>query len=237
MTVGNISPVDRSVSEIPDNGTKPAATDFREVLAQRLSLSPLASAASGLDGVFLDAGSKYSISPALLKAVASAESDFNPDAISSAGAVGLMQIMPDTAQQLGIDPQDPVQSIYGAANYLRTLLDQFNGNVTLALAAYNAGPGAVTKYGGIPPYKETQDYVVHVADLMKNYSSNSTGSGAGSVTSVPESTGSQAPSGSDATALADLLLILTETERSNALSTLDSDDASGVAPTEAEDVL
>jgi hypothetical protein len=231
MTVGNISPVDSSFSEIPKKGTKPAAAGFSEVLAQHLPQ------AVPFDDVFLDAGSKYNVSPALLKAVASAESDFNPDEISSAGAVGLMQIMPDTAQQLGIDPRDPVQSIHGAANYLRTLLDQFNGNVTLAIAAYNAGPGAVSKYGGIPPYKETQDYVVHVADLMKKYSSNSTGPESGGVNSVPESTGSRVPSGRDATALADLLLIWTEAERRNALSKLDSDDASGVAPTEAEDVL
>jgi hypothetical protein len=229
MTVGNIASMDSSCSEIPATGVRRAATDFSEALTQHLPQS------TPFEDVFLDAGRKFDVSPTLLKAVASAESDFNPDAVSPAGAVGLMQIMPGTAQQLGIDPRDPVQSIQGAANYLRTLLEQFNGNVTLAVAAYNAGPGAVAKYGGIPPYSETQDYVVHVADLMKKYGSNSTGAdpgsdqepGAGS--SLP-SVQNGASSQQDAASLADLLLIWTETQRMNALSELNSDDANGMAP-------
>ncbi len=216
MNVGNITPTGSSFLGQPGNEVvRSGRTDFSEVLAK----------ASSLVNAFLDAGREYNVSPALLKAVASAESGFDPDAVSSTGAVGLMQIMPDTARQLGIDPSDPVQSIRGAAKYLRSLLDQFNGNVTLAIAAYNAGPGAVTQYNGIPPYKETQDYVVHVTDLAKKYSSNSTGennSGAepGSDNAVTVNAGSQP----DATGLADLLLIWTESERMNALSKLNSDD-------------
>lgn len=229
MTVSKIPTIDSSFSEIPNKAIRPTGADFSTVLAQRLSQ------AGPFDAAFLDAGRQYDVSPALLKAVASAESGFNPDEVSPAGAVGLMQIMPETAQQLGIDPRDPVQSIQGAASYLRTLLNQFNGNATLAIAAYNAGPGAVTGYGGIPPFKETQDYVVHVADLMQQYSSNSAGPETGSVSSAPENAGSQAPSGGDAIALADLLLIMTETEGINALSTLGSVDTSGAATTEAED--
>jgi hypothetical protein len=243
MTVAYISSMDSSSSEIQKNGAKPAAAGFSEVLAKQLPQS------TPFEVVFLDAGREYDVNPALLKAVASAESDFNPDAVSPAGAVGLMQIMPETAQQLGIDPQDPVQSIQGAANYLRTLLDQFNGNMTLAVAAYNAGPGAVAKYGGIPPYRETQDYVVHVADLMKKYSYNGTGSdpgsyqepgagrqapGAGLPSGAARGGAAQSAAGSqqDAAGLADLLMIWTENQRMNALSELNSDDANGMTPAE-----
>ncbi|HBG22649.1 MAG: lytic transglycosylase domain-containing protein [Syntrophaceticus sp.] len=121
---------------------------------------------------FQMAASKYQIDPAVLKAVAKAESNFNPQAVSRSGALGLMQFMPGTAQSLGINPLDPAQSIQGAAKYLSSLLDQFQGNLTLALAAYNAGPGAVKKYGGIPPYQETQNYVSKVTKLISKYGSS-----------------------------------------------------------------
>jgi hypothetical protein len=231
MTVNNLPPVDSSFLEIPKTENRSTEADFGKVLAQHLPQ------AGSFDDVFLTAGNKYNISPALLKAVASAESGFNPEAISSSGAVGLMQIMPETARQLGIDPRDPVQSIQGAASYLRTLLNQFNGNTMLAIAAYNAGPGAVARYNGIPPFKETQNYVVQVAELMKRYSSNSAGPANGSVNYAPENAGSPAISGSRSGDLADLLLIWTEAERTNALSTLNSDDASGASTTEAENEL
>ncbi|MFD1677793.1 lytic transglycosylase domain-containing protein [Alicyclobacillus fodiniaquatilis] len=109
------------------------------------------------------AANTYGISPNLLNAVIEQESSFQPDAVSGAGALGLMQLMPSTAQTLGVtNPLDPTQNINGGAKYLSQLLSQFNGNVSLALAAYNAGPGAVTQYGGIPPYAETQNYVSSV---------------------------------------------------------------------------
>ncbi|MGI6405909.1 MAG: lytic transglycosylase domain-containing protein [Syntrophaceticus sp.] len=115
------------------------------------------------------AASKYQIDPAILKAVAEVESSFNPQAVSRSGALGLMQFMPGTAQSLGINPFDPAESIQGAAKYLNSLLDQFQGSLPLALAAYNAGPGAVRKYGGIPPYQETQNYVNKVTQLISKY--------------------------------------------------------------------
>jgi hypothetical protein len=120
-----------------------------------------------LDEIFKEASEKYNVPVSLLKAVAKAESNFNPDATSPCGAMGIMQLMPGTAAGLGVtDPYDPVQNIMGGAKYLRQMLDKFDGDMKLAIAAYNAGPGAVSKYGGIPPYKETQNYVKKVLSYL-----------------------------------------------------------------------
>jgi soluble lytic murein transglycosylase-like protein len=110
------------------------------------------------------------IDPALLKGLVSQESGFNPGARSGAGAVGLTQLMPGTAASLGVtNPLDPVQSLQGGAKYLRQQLDRFGGDEKLALAAYNAGPGAVQKFGGVPPYRETQNYVTSVMSKAAAY--------------------------------------------------------------------
>ncbi|HEX7370934.1 MAG TPA: lytic transglycosylase domain-containing protein, partial [Rhodanobacteraceae bacterium] len=110
------------------------------------------------------------VDAALLRAIIHAESGFNPRALSYKGAQGLMQLMPATAFELGVgDAFDPAENISGGARYLATLLQDFHGNVKLAAAAYNAGAGAVTKYGGVPPYAETQVYVKRVALLYQRY--------------------------------------------------------------------
>lgn len=109
--------------------------------------------------LFAQAGARYGVDPSLLSAVAATESSYDPRAVSHAGAQGLMQLMPGTAQGLGVtDPFDPAQAVDGAARLLHDLLGRF-GRTDLALAAYNAGPGAVLRYDGIPPYAETQNYV------------------------------------------------------------------------------
>jgi hypothetical protein len=149
---------------IPDTGQVQGAAASQ--LAGRVT-----SGASGVSGVpfadlFNQAGAKYGVSPALLSAVAKQESGYNPRAVSGAGAQGLMQLMPGTARGLGVSNSfDPAQAVDGAARMLRDLTNRF-GRVDLALAGYNAGPGAVLKYDGIPPYPETRNYVRNVMSML-----------------------------------------------------------------------
>lgn len=114
--------------------------------------------------------SAWGVDPALVKAIIANESGFDANATSKTGAQGLMQLEPCTASQLGVaDAYDPSQNVWGGTRYIKGLLDRFHGDLRLAVAAYNAGPGAVEKYGGVPPYAETQAYVENVLDSYQKY--------------------------------------------------------------------
>jgi soluble lytic murein transglycosylase-like protein len=152
-----------------------SAAGFSNVLASAASAAPAsASATSGAQTSYASiidgAATTYGIDPAILTALVNQESGFNPNAVSSAGAEGLTQVMPENFAADGItDPFDPTQSIYGGAKQLAGDLAQFGGNYADALAAYNAGSAAVTQYGGVPPYAQTQNYVADILSSAARY--------------------------------------------------------------------
>lgn len=119
------------------------------------------------------AANEHGVDPALIRALIHAESGFNPRAKSKKGAIGLMQLMPGTASDMGVNPNSATENIEGGVKYLALLLDQYKGDITLATAAYNAGPGMVNKYNGVPPFSETQTYVKRVKLLHERYKAQS----------------------------------------------------------------
>ena len=147
-------------TELKKGKTSPAIIDAET--------KPLGTTAAGeYEALITEAAAKYNVDPHLVAAVAQTESDFSQAARSDAGAIGVMQLMPDTAAALGVDPYDVKGNIEGGTQYLRQMLDTFGGDVTKAVAAYNAGPQAVKEYGGVPPYNETVGYVNKVLDLYR----------------------------------------------------------------------
>lgn len=155
------SMIRRVVSGSTESSSLSAATAAISGNGAAGSSPAMAAAPATYRTLFRQAGQRYGVSPDLLAAVAQTESSFRPRAVSPAGARGLMQLMPATARGLGVDPMNPAQAVDGAARLLSQHLRSF-GSTSLALAAYNAGPGAVTRYHGVPPYAETRSYVAKV---------------------------------------------------------------------------
>jgi soluble lytic murein transglycosylase-like protein len=148
-------------------GTGPANSTFA---APPGTVAPAPIAPVQIDTLVGQNAAVWQVDPSLVKAIIANESGFDANATSKAGAQGLMQLMPDTAQSVGVrDSYDPAQNVAGGTRYLKGLLDRFSGDVRLAVAAYNAGPGAVEKYGDVPPYAETQNYVQNVMGSYARY--------------------------------------------------------------------
>jgi soluble lytic murein transglycosylase-like protein len=149
--------------------TAPAITVSTDVPPTEIRLAPEEPVARdrAYDAIIADASAEYGVDPQLVRAVIRAESQFDPRAESGAGAKGLMQLMPILSKELGIkDPFNPRENIFGGVKYLSKLLDRHDGNVTLALASYNAGPRNVARYKGVPPFKETRGYVKKINKML-----------------------------------------------------------------------
>jgi soluble lytic murein transglycosylase-like protein len=178
--VDRVSQLEAMIAAANGGSPSPAATTsttFDQQLAQASDAQAASATAASVGSGSVPyerqidaAASKYGIDPAVLKGLIRQESGFNPNAGSPAGAQGLTQLMPGTAASLGVtNVDDPAESIDGGAHYLRMQLDRFGGDYSKALAAYNAGPGAVERFGGIPPYTETQNYVRNVLSFAAQY--------------------------------------------------------------------
>lgn len=185
LTLMRINQIEQNFRSIQGKNEPAETASFDNVLSEKLDINnpklpesifikPFASAVSTpkteVDGYVKRYAKENNLDENLVKAVIKAESGFNPNAKSAVGAVGLMQLMPSTAKGLGVNnPLDPEQNIAGGTKYLKNLLNRFDGKIDMALAAYNAGPGAVSKYGGVPPYSETQNYVKKVLGYQRQF--------------------------------------------------------------------
>lgn len=194
ITLRRIQQIEQTFSALSNNAATAVDTDFQQILdanmsssnASQIAKTPFAdkifssvsdSKSKDIDGLIDTYASKNNLDAAFVKAVIKQESGFQPEVTSHCGAMGLMQLMPATANSMGVkNAFDPEENIMGGTKYLKGLMDRFGGQKELALAAYNAGPGAVQRYGGIPPYNETQNYVKNV---MANYNRFKTNGGQG----------------------------------------------------------
>jgi soluble lytic murein transglycosylase-like protein len=156
MPVSNVTGFEVEDPAPPEPAPTPAPVEAAVAPAPAPTLSPWELADAAAD--------KYGLPRILVRSVMAAESGFQADAVSPKGALGLMQLMPQTAVDLGADPRDPAQNVDAGVRYLRDLLNKYDGGLWRALAAYNAGPGAVDKYHRVPPYRETIDYINRIAD-------------------------------------------------------------------------
>ena len=171
VTLNRISTIENQIQSLASFAQKPDA-DFQKILESSVqnSKNPTSVSRSEIDNLITKYADKNGLDEDFVKAVINQESGFNPNATSHCGAMGLMQLMPATAQGLGVtNAYDAEQNIEGGTKYLKGLMDRFDNDKQLALAAYNAGPNAVKKYGGIPPYAETQNYVKKVLSKYDTY--------------------------------------------------------------------
>ena len=175
MTLQRINAIERQFAALSMQTSLPTPEnaktdgDFQKILDKKIEAVKTNEPApkEEIDRLIEEYSAKNNLDKDFVKSVVRHESGFNVNATSKCGAMGLMQLMPATAKGLGVtDAYNPVQNVEGGVKYLKGLLNKYNGNVILALAAYNAGPGAVDKYGNVPPYKETQNYV---KSILANY--------------------------------------------------------------------
>jgi len=175
LALRRIRTIEQTFAELEgftDKSTREVSKDFQSILESKTSSKPLNNNAgtNNINELIGEYSIKNELDENLVKAIIQQESGFQPNVTSKAGAMGLMQLMPGTAKGLGVNnAYDPEENIAGGTKYLRNLLNKYDGDTTKALAAYNAGPAAVEKYNGIPPYAETQNYVKNVLGMYEKY--------------------------------------------------------------------